>query len=555
MNNNPPSGSAPEIPPDADGAQVTATSSSHSGATTLSETTVLGSENYASITGGENALLVSGGEVTIDAIVATKSGDEASEESDFYGTNAAILAKNGTININGGSVTTNGAHANAVFAYTSGTINIKDTTIKTSGDNSGGIMVTGGGVITATNLTVETSGNSSAAIRSDRGGGAITVSGGYYTTSGQGSPAVYSTANISVSNAELASTASEGVVIEGSNSVTLNNTTLTDTNNTLNGNSETYKNIFIYQSMSGDAEVGKGALSATDSQITTNQGDTFFVTNTTADIQLSNNRIINNDATSAFLRAQAGKWGTAGSNGGHVNLTLKNQVAEGDIVLDSVSSMNLVLNESSFYMGAVNSSNAAQAVNISIDATSQLILAGDSYVTSLTNADTTNQNIYANGHKLYVAGQEVAINGSEAPAVPEVKKSDEEWKKATENTDSDSTLCLDEGGCGNTNYTPYIVGGVALLVIVGAIIAMAIHNKKKKGPSLPPSDSGMGMSSGVPMNGGRPDFSAFDDTPAQPSAPAAPSAPGTPAEPPAQPANPAAPEASQNPFHENNPFS
>ena len=66
-----------------------------------------------------------------------------------------------------------------------------------------GIQTTGGGTTNASNLTVDTSGNSSAAIRSDRGGGTANVDGGSYTSNGYNSPAVYSTAAITVKNATL----------------------------------------------------------------------------------------------------------------------------------------------------------------------------------------------------------------------------------------------------------------------------------------------------------------------------------------------------------------
>ena len=121
-------------------------------------------------------------------------------------------------------------------------------------------MTTGGGIMNATNLTINTAGTSSAAIRSDRGGGTVTVNKGTYTTTGKGSPATYSTADITVKNATLISKASEGAIIEGKNSISLDNVKLTDTNNTLNGQSTTYKNIFIYQSMSGDADTGTAEL-------------------------------------------------------------------------------------------------------------------------------------------------------------------------------------------------------------------------------------------------------------------------------------------------------
>lgn len=156
----------------------------------------------------------------------------------------------------GGSATTN----NSINDGT--TINISNSKITTSKDNSGGIMAIGGGIINASNLEINTSGTSSAAIRSDRGGGTINVDGGSYTTNGIGSPSIYSTANITVSNAKLISNLSEGIVIEGKNSVTINNCNLEDSNTKLNGKSTTYKNIFLYQSMSGDASLGSAEFTS-----------------------------------------------------------------------------------------------------------------------------------------------------------------------------------------------------------------------------------------------------------------------------------------------------
>ena len=268
-------------------------------------------------------------------------------------------------------------------------------------------MTTGGGTMNATNLAINTAGTSSAAIRSDRGGGTVTVDKGAYKTTSQGSPTIYSTADITVKNATLVATASEGVVIEGKNSVTLENVDLTDTNNTLNGQSTTYKNIFLYQSMSGDAASGQAVFTSKNSTITTNKGDSFYVTNTTAEINLENNKIINNDASGNFLRIQKDSWGKSGSNGGAVTLNLTNQSATGNIVVDSISSLTMSLKNGSAFKGAINSANVG-TVSLSLDNSSTLTLTGDTYVKSLINADTTNSNINFNGYKLYVNG--TAIN-------------------------------------------------------------------------------------------------------------------------------------------------
>ena len=381
---------------------------SHVGVTEISTDTTSSDQSYSSTNDSENALLVTGGTSTISNSTITKSGDSDGDNSDFYGTNAAVLVKEGTLNIDGGTVTTDGSHANGVFAYSNGTINISNTDIKTTSNNSGAIMVTGGGTLTAKNVTAETEGNSSAPIRSDRGGGTLTVNGGKYTSHGTGSPVIYSTADITVNDATLTSTASEGVVIEGKNSVTLNKANLEVTNNKLNGNSETYKSIFIYQSMSGDAEVGTSSFTAKDSKIVNNKGDIIFVTNTDTIIELENNEIINNDKSGNFLNIAAAKWGTSGSNGGAVTLNAKNQKISGNIIVDDISTLDLSFKNGSTYSGTINNKNTAKTINISLDSSSSITLTGDSYITSLENADYTNSNINFNGYTLYVNG--VAIN-------------------------------------------------------------------------------------------------------------------------------------------------
>ena len=260
----------------------------------------------------------------------------------------------------------------------------------------------------ASNLTVNTSGISSAAIRTDRGGGIVTVDGGTYTTTGSGSPTIYSTADVTVSNSKLIANASEGIVIEGKNSVTINNCDLTDSNTKLNGQSTTYKNIFLYQSMSGDAANGESEFTANNSTITTNKGDSFYVTNTNAIINLSNNKIINNDSTGNFLRAQKDSWGNSGSNGGIVTLIMTNQNATGNIVIDSISTLDMTMKSNSYYEGIINGDNSAKSIKLTLDATSKIKLTGDSYVTALEDSDASYSNIDFNGYKLYVNG--TAIN-------------------------------------------------------------------------------------------------------------------------------------------------
>ncbi len=388
----------------------------------IKETKTVENEEYSSSEKDENALLIDG-DITVDLnnITVEKTGSsDGGDNTSFYGTNSAIIAKNGAkVSIKNSTITTDATGANGVFSYGGSattnnssndgtTIEISDSKITTSQDNSGGIMTTGGGTMIANNLEITTSGTSSAAIRTDRGGGTVTVNKGTYKTTGKGSPSIYSTADITVNDATLIATASEGIVIEGKNKVTINNCDLTDTNNELNGQSTTYKNIFIYQSMSGDAATGEVLFNATDSKITTNKGDTFYITNTTATITLTNNEIKNNDSTGAFLRAQKDSWGNSGSNGGDVTLIMNNQKSFGDIIIDSISTLTMTMKESSYYEGTINSDNNAKSIILNLDATSSIKLTGNSYITELNNEVSNNSNIDFNGYKLYVNG--TAIN-------------------------------------------------------------------------------------------------------------------------------------------------
>ncbi len=352
----------------------------------------------------EHAIEADGESASYSNVKVTKTGDsDEGDKADFYGDNSAIFATDGaTLTLTNIVVDTDGKHANAVFSYGEGTtVNISDSVITTTGNCSGGLMTTGGGTMNATNLNIHTTGNSSASIRSDRGGGTVNVDGGSYVTDGKGSPAIYSTADITVGNAYLESTKSQGVVVEGKNSVTLNNVELVADNNSKNSDkSPYYQAVMIYQSMSGDASVGLATFTMTGGSLTNKNGDIFFVNNTATTITIENVEIVNQDAEGVFLRAAAAGWGSSGSNGGKVNLYLNNQTITGDIVVDNISILNMYMASGTTYTGAVNADDEGE-VYVEIESGSKWVLTGDSYVTSLTcGADA----IDLNGHTLYVNG-------------------------------------------------------------------------------------------------------------------------------------------------------
>ena len=385
-------------------------------ATTITEDGTYSSTSYSSTGDDENALRVDGATVTLDSVTVDKSAGSSSntEDGDFYGQNAALLATNGAnVTIKNATVNSSAQNGNGIFSYGTGTtVNVSDSTITTTADNSGGIQTTGGGTTNATNLTVNTSGNSAAAIRSDRGGGTVVVDKGTYTSNGYNSPAVYSTADITVSNATLTANNSESLVIEGKNSIKLNNCDVLGNMSSTEGSSsdENVHSVMIYQSMSGDAEVGTSEFDMTGGSLTGNNGDMFYITNTHSIINLSNVDITNKDADAYLMRvtgnSAARGWGKVGANGAQVEFTASNQTLNGDIAVDTVSTLNMTLTDSSDFTGTINIIDNAQngtAVDnnavVTIDSASTWTLTGDCTVTSLENNGTIN----FNGHTITLA--------------------------------------------------------------------------------------------------------------------------------------------------------
>lgn len=375
-----------------------------SAATELTADASIQNASYSSTGDEENALRISGAVVELDGITVDKSAGSSSspENGDFYGVNAALLATNGAqVTIRSATVTSNAQNGNGVFSYGAGTVvRISDSTITTRADNSGGIQTTGGGTTIAENLTVKTAGSSSAAIRSDRGGGTVSVSGGSYETSGLNSPAVYSTADITVENASLTATGSEALVIEGKNSIRLNNcTVLGHMSEQGSSADENIHTVMIYQSMSGDAAVGSSSFEMTGGSLTGEAGDLIYVTNTAAAISLSGATLVQKDPSGALLRVCGNSgsrgWGTAGQNGAQVTLTASNQTLEGDIVVDSISSLDLTLKNGSTFQGALSGSTIA----LTVEEGSTLILTGNSTAASIEGSGT----IQLNGYTLTLA--------------------------------------------------------------------------------------------------------------------------------------------------------
>ena len=392
---------------------------SYDAVTEYTEDTQVSGSQVDSTGTDENAVLVAteGVTATLDGTTITRdSGDSSGGDSaSFYGVGAAALVTDGTLVISNSTITTDAAGGAGVFAYGNGTAYVSNTTITTAQDTSGGIHVAGGGTLYAWDLTVETSGESAAAIRSDRGSGTMVVDGGSYTSNGVGSPAVYSTADITVHNAALASTGSEAVCIEGLNTLRLFDCDLSGNMSDLEQNDCTW-NVILYQSMSGDSQVGNSTFEMVGGSLTAQNGGMFYTTNTESTFLLSGVDITG-AADSKFLLRCTGNanqrgWGASGANGADCHFTGSDQALDGDVIWDSISSLDFYLTQGSVLTGAVLQDESCAGdggdgyANLYIEEGSTWVVTGDSVLTSLQCAGTV---VDADGNTVSVTGADGTV--------------------------------------------------------------------------------------------------------------------------------------------------
>lgn len=373
--------------------------STFTGTSVISESKTFEHQRFDNTTSDQNAFISKNkATITINSSVFDKTGNTTNDDnSNFHGQNAVVLGIEGSqTSIKDSNITSNSIGSNAVFATGErSVINVENTNIHTKGDSSRGLDATYKGTVNGKNLTITTEGAHSATLATDRGEGTITAEAAKLTTSGTGSPVIYSTGNITANNVNGVAYKSEIGVVEGKNSITLTNSNVTG-----------YKDngFMLYQSFSGDAESGIARLKAENNTLTTHGTGAFiYVNNTTAEADLTGNTILMPNTTTLVKAAADSRWGNTGENGGHLTLRASNQALNGNILADAISTVALDMTNGSSLVGAINTDNTAKEVTVKISKDSSWTLTGDSYVKSLSNEDTTGSNIQLNGYKLVVA--------------------------------------------------------------------------------------------------------------------------------------------------------
>ena len=369
---------------------------------------ILSEETLSSSTSDQSVVYITQSDITIDNSELNKASGDSSEteNSEFYGVNAAVLVNGGGLTMTDGKITTAAKGANSLCATNGGKVTITGTEIISTGESSArGLHATYGGEITASEVKISSTGGSCATLATDRGEGTVTCTLCTLSTAGAGSPLIYSTGIITVSGTTGTATGAQAVVVEGKNSAKISDSSSLNCYGLPNAENDIdICGVMLYQSMSGDADSGTSTFTCQSSTISIDSSSRvystapmFFITNTDAEINTEG--CTYTYGSSIFLKAAGtSRWGTSGSNGGVVTLNLKNQNIKGNFVVDESSGLTINLENSSIE-GIINGDKTGAKVAIVLDSNSKITLTGNSYYTSLTNADSDGDNIIKGGYE------------------------------------------------------------------------------------------------------------------------------------------------------------
>ena len=351
--------------------------------------------------------VMNGAACSVAQVAIQKTGATTSEESsNFNGLNAAISVWKGSkMTIDGGNIQTNGDGANAIFAWgQDARVEVSKVAIRTTDNSSRGLDATYGGVIKGRDLTIETKGAHCANLATDRGGGHVHVENVRGTSAGDGSPGIYSTGDIRAVNSRFEAFGSEAAVIEGKNTIHVTNCELIGHHRC---------GAMLYQSFSGDAEVGMSLFEMNGGSLDARKGPVFFVTNTKAVVNVTKANLRSTDGILA--KAAVDRWGRRGKNGGHLVLSAEEQSLDGKVEVDDISSITLNLGKNAVFNGATTAAGGAGKVNLRLAAGSRWNVTGTSCIDQLScPEDDLNvfvQRIQSNGHTIYYRKMQGVLDG------------------------------------------------------------------------------------------------------------------------------------------------
>jgi hypothetical protein len=154
----------------------------------------------------------------------------------------------------------------------------------------------------------------------------------------------------------------------------------------------------MYQKTDAIAESGLIEFNCNASDITSENGGLFYITNSEAVINISRSNIITTGVYNFLLKCTGNnsekQWGIAAENGGKCVLNANNQILNGTIYWDSISEVTINLSENSELTTSIidDESHNGGAIgakgfcDVNIDATSKFIVNGNCRLRNMVNS-------------------------------------------------------------------------------------------------------------------------------------------------------------------------
>lgn len=300
------------------------------------------------------------------------SGTVVDDDRRSTGRNSVLLADGGSkVLLEICDVTSHTTQADGISSSGEGTrVIVQEGTITINRMGSAAVNAIHGGEVVIQETEVNTAGNQSPAFYT-LNGGSVDVTGAFGLTAGQASPLFHSDGKIVATKCRMnAARWTIGNVEDGQLVMVKNDV-----------KSGGISGFLLYSTK--DAAV-ESMLSLADNKISVGEGPVFLVTNNdNAHISVKGNSI--SSKSDMLMEVRADDWGTKGQNGGHAHLWVDKQSLSGNILVDSISSLEVGFRKGAKLNGQINEKeNRCAQVCVHIGTGSSWTSKGESYLTSIT---------------------------------------------------------------------------------------------------------------------------------------------------------------------------
>lgn len=288
-------------------------------------------------TGRNSALLADGGSQVLLEFCDVKSHSAQADGITASGKGTKVTLQEGVVN-------TSRAASAAVCAIHEAEVTVNKTNVSTESNQSPSFYALDGGIMNVTEAMGENSGQASPLFHS---------SGTMHGTKCRMSSAKWTIGNVE-----------DGLLFLNKNELKAGGIC----------------GFLLYGTKTNDVQSN---LTLVGNKITVSEGPVFLVTNNNnAQITVQGNNI--NCKSDDLIQVRADDWGVKGSNGGNAMLWVNKQSLQGDILVDSISSLHVNLNKKAKLNGQINKiENRCAQVRVKVAAGASWTSKGESYLTSI----------------------------------------------------------------------------------------------------------------------------------------------------------------------------